>query len=84
MPEQLDPEKLKLMLQSILDTRPVEMDCSECFDHLDYFAEMIAAGKNASQVMPLVHDHLKRCKACREEFDTLVELVGLTGLDSQA
>lgn len=60
------------MLHGILSTRPDEIDCDECFEQLDCFAEMILAGQDIAQVMPLVQDHLERCRDCGQEFEALL------------
>jgi hypothetical protein len=68
----LDPETLKEMVQDILSTRPDEIGCDECFEQLDRFVDMTLAGKNAAEAMPLVQDHLERCRDCRQEFEALL------------
>ena len=67
------PAKLKQMALGIITTRPDEIDCDECFERLDRFAEMILAGQSPSRAMPLVQDHLERCPDCRQEYLTLME-----------
>ena len=62
----LEPATLKRMVRNVLTTRPYEIGCDECFEELDLFVEMTLAGKNASEAMPLVQDHLERCRDCRE------------------
>jgi hypothetical protein len=69
----LEPETLKQMVRNVLSTRPDEIGCEECFDKMDRFVEMTLAGKNAAEAMPLVQDHLERCRECREEFEALLE-----------
>ncbi|MBN1811045.1 MAG: hypothetical protein JXA14_04335 [Anaerolineae bacterium] len=69
----LEPETLKRMVRNVLTTRPDEVGCDECFEQLDRFVEMTLAGKNAAEAMPLVQDHLARCRDCREEFEALLE-----------
>ena len=71
----LDPAVLKQMVRVVLSTRPDEIGCEECFDQLDRFVEMTLAGKDAAEAMPLVHDHLERCRDCREEFEALLEVL---------
>lgn len=71
----LSPDKLKMMVRAVLSTRPDEIGCDECFEQLDRFVEMVLAGKNAAEAMPLVHDHLERCGDCREEFEALLKVV---------
>ena len=68
----LEPAKLKQMVLNVLNTRPDEIGCDECFEELDHFVEMKLAGKNAAEAMPLVQDHLERCHDCREEFEALL------------
>ena len=71
----LDPAALKQMVRVVLSTRSDEIGCEECFDQLDRFVEMTLAGKDAAEAMPLVHDHLERCRDCREEFEALLEVL---------
>lgn len=68
----LNLKTLKKMVDSIVNTRPDEIGCDECFAQLDQFAELVLAGKNAAEAMPLVQDHLDRCMDCREEFEALL------------
>ena len=68
----LDLDTLKQMVRGIITTRPDEIGCDECFEQLDRFVEMALAGKNATEAMPLVQDHLERCDDCREEFEALL------------
>jgi len=60
------------MVRAIVNTRPDEIGCDECFEQLDRFVEVTLAGKNAAEAMPLVQDHLARCHDCREEFEALL------------
>jgi len=69
MEEQLS---IKHMVQMIAGTRPDEIGCDECFEQLDRFAELVLAGKSAAAALPLVQDHLNRCRDCREEFEALL------------
>jgi predicted anti-sigma-YlaC factor YlaD len=63
---------LKKVVNSVVSTRPDEIGCDDCFAQLDRFAELVLAGKNAAEAMPLVQDHLDRCMDCREEFEALL------------
>ena len=67
-----DAEKLKFLVRAIITTRPDEIGCDECFEQLDRFVEMELAGRNPAEAMPLVEDHLNRCRECREEFEALL------------
>jgi hypothetical protein len=68
----LEAQKLKSLVRMIVTTRPDEIGCDECFEQLDRFVEMELAGKNAAAAMPLVQDHLNRCRECQEEFQALL------------
>lgn len=75
----LSPEILKKIVAKVASTRPDEISCEQCFDELDEFAELVLAGKSVDEARPLVQDHLKRCKDCREEFEALLD--SLTALE---
>lgn len=68
----LTPELVGSMVQGILSTRPDELDCAECFEELDRFADLHLVDKRPEEALPLVQDHLNRCKDCREEFMALL------------
>lgn len=68
----LDAGEVKSMVRGIVTTRPDEIGCDQCFEELDRFVEMTLAGKNVAEAMPLVQDHLERCRDCREEFEALL------------
>ena len=69
----LSREDINKMMEVVKKTREHELTCGHCYDELDLFIEMELSGKNAAEVMPLVKDHLDRCGACREEYETLLE-----------
>ena len=69
----LTPERLGALMQGILSTNDEELDCDECFVQLDRFVELHLAGKNAAEALPLVQEHLRRCRDCREEFEALTK-----------
>ncbi len=69
---ELEAQKLKGLVRGIMTARPDEIGCEECFEELDRFVEMELAGKDAAEAMPLVQDHLERCRECKEEFEALL------------
>ena len=79
---ELDRYTLKQMIRDALTTRPDELSCGQCFDHLDHFAELSLVGKSAGEAMPLVQDHLEHCVDCREEFEALLQ--ALQAVESSA
>ena len=70
----------KAIVQGILATRADEISCEECFIELDRFAEIQLADATAEEALPLVEDHLKRCKDCREEFEMLMSILEATSV----
>jgi hypothetical protein len=69
----LDRIKLKEMVRAIANTHGDEIGCDDCFAQLDAFAEMALAGKGAAEALPLVQEHLRHCRDCREEFEALLD-----------
>jgi hypothetical protein len=74
----LDPDRFRAIVRGIMTARPDEIGCAECSEHMDRFVEMMRAGANAGAVMPLVQDHLSRCRDCREEYEALLVAVRAT------
>ena len=73
--QRINPQKVKEILHGILTTKKEEISCDECFEELDRFVEIELQGKNPAEAMPLVQDHLDRCRDCREEYQTLLEVL---------
>lgn len=71
----LELDILKQIVRKVIATRHDEIGCDDCLDQLDRFVDMKLAGKSAAEAMPLVEDHLERCRDCREEFETLLTVV---------
>jgi hypothetical protein len=67
--------QVRLLIREIVTTRADEMDCPECFEHMDYFADLINNGADTAGVMPRLQEHLERCVHCREEFEALLVAV---------
>ncbi len=74
----MDTDRLRALVGSIMTARPDEIGCAECSEHMARFADTVMAGALAVAVMPLVQDHLARCRDCREEYEALLVAVGST------
>ena len=68
-------KKLKDLLTTIMTTSEDEADCNTCFEELDRFTEMYAAGDDPAKILPHVEAHLKHCGDCREEFEALLSVL---------
>jgi len=69
----IEPRKIKHMVRNILTARPDEIGCAECLERMDRFVELELEGKSPAEAMPLVHDHLTRCRDCHEEYEALLK-----------
>ncbi|HEX9013685.1 MAG TPA: hypothetical protein VF813_09225 [Anaerolineaceae bacterium] len=67
------------LVRMIDQTRETEYDCDDVYALMDQYAEMVARGEDASQIMPLVQQHLAMCPDCREEVEQLIRVLRSTG-----
>ena len=74
-PQAVNVQMIKDMVRDLVTIRPDEMDCPECFEHMDHFADLLASGEDAGTIMPRLHRHLERCALCREVFEALLNAV---------
>ncbi|HET7145839.1 MAG TPA: hypothetical protein VFI10_01475 [Gaiellaceae bacterium] len=63
------------LLGRLLGPAEREIGCDECFVELDRYVDLAAAGRDADAEVPGLGAHLAGCPACREEFESLLELV---------
>ncbi|HZN59918.1 MAG TPA: hypothetical protein VFD71_17745 [Planctomycetota bacterium] len=75
MERPVDPRVIDRLLRDVSETEAEELSCSECFDLLSPGVELDLAGStSAPMLIRLVH-HLRQCGVCREEFETLRDLL---------
>ncbi|HET6597992.1 MAG TPA: hypothetical protein VFG81_20370 [Anaerolineales bacterium] len=68
-------ERFERWLQNIYETQDVEISCTQCFDLISGFVEAeISSQKVAAQLLH-VKQHLDQCRACREEYEVLRDLI---------
>jgi hypothetical protein len=53
-----------------------EVSCEECFELLDQYVDLELAGADADARLPGMRAHFEGCPACREDHESLRELVG--------
>ena len=63
------------MIDRLLGPRGPEVSCEECFERLDEYVELELAGEDAEAHVPGMGAHLEGCPACREDHESLRELV---------
>ncbi len=62
-------------VERLLGPTGEEVSCERCFELLDEFVELELAGKNADAKLPGLRAHLDGCPACREDHESLRDLV---------
>ena len=67
---------LNKLVRAVAATRESEIGCDECFEQMDRFAEIEFSGSDAATAMPLVHDHLRKCEDCHEQYEALLIAIG--------
>ena len=65
------------LLRHIRETADEEISCTECFDLVPQYVDLELAGQAPDRTLPRLRQHLDRCGVCREEYETLRELVRL-------
>jgi hypothetical protein len=73
----MTPRDLDPTLKRLLGSEEPEIDCDECFAHLDRYVELQLAGEPADELVPGLRAHLVGCPACAEEHESLRALLEL-------
>jgi hypothetical protein len=63
------------MIDELLGPEGPEVSCEECFERLDEYVELELDGEDAEARVPGMRAHLEGCPACREDHESLRELV---------
>jgi len=77
-------------VRQIYETQEEEVSCSDCFDRVSQYVDLVSAGGAAAGAMPCLkpdqqpcpvccelpclRQHLLQCRVCREEYETLRDL----------
>ena len=62
-------------LKRLLGPAEPELLCDECFERIDEYVELELQGEKADDRIPGMRAHLEGCPACREDYDSLRDLV---------
>ena len=79
-PAEFTPEQFKKLVLDVARTQEVELACASTFDLLDEYADLVAGGQDADDALPLVKHHMEMCPDCRNEYETLLEIVNSIGV----
>jgi len=63
------------ILKRVLGPEGPELTCGQCFAELDRYVELELEGSDADAAIPGMHAHLEGCSACREDHESLRDLV---------
>jgi hypothetical protein len=64
------------LIGALLGPDGPEVSCEDCFEQLDRYVELTLAARDPDGAVPGMRAHLHGCPACREDFDSLLELAG--------
>lgn len=71
----MERPQLKRMLGALLGPGEPELGCDACFDHLDRYVEAEISGNDGDAAVPGLRAHLAGCPACREDYESLRDLL---------
>jgi hypothetical protein len=71
----MNDHKHNATLEHLLGPRGYQVTCDECFELIDEYADLDAAGHDADVRIPGMRAHLDGCPACNEDHDSLRALV---------
>lgn len=71
------------LLRMVEKTDEVEIGCDEVFELLDQYIEIEQRGEDVSKLIPLVEQHLDKCRDCREEYEALKRVIESTTTDNR-
>ncbi|HEY5197285.1 MAG TPA: hypothetical protein VIJ51_09710 [Solirubrobacteraceae bacterium] len=63
------------LIAALLGPGEPEITCEDCFDELDRYVDVAHNGGDADQAVPGMRAHLAGCPACREDHESLRDLV---------
>jgi hypothetical protein len=63
------------LLDALLGPDGPELACDDCFEQLHRYVDLQHAGADADRAVPGMRAHLRGCPACRDDHESLLELV---------
>ena len=62
-------------IKRLLGPAEPELLCEECFERLDEYVELELQGRAPDEQIPGMRPHLEGCPACKEDYESLRDLV---------
>jgi hypothetical protein len=63
------------LITRLLGSSGPEVSCDECFELLDEYVDVELGSEDADARLPGMREHLQGCPACREDRESLWDLV---------
>ena len=63
------------LIAGLLGPSRPEVSCEEGFELLDQYVDLELAGEDADARLPGMREHLQGCPACRDDHESLRDLV---------
>jgi hypothetical protein len=67
----MDDPKRMVLIERLLGPTGYQLDCQECFELVNEFAELELTGIEAGTLIPGLRAHLEGCTACNEDHESL-------------
>jgi hypothetical protein len=68
-------ETTRDLIARLLGPADPEVTCERCFELLDQYVDLELAGEDPDERLPGMHAHFEGCPACREDHESLRDLV---------
>jgi len=79
------PNEAVLGILRVLESAHDEnMSCSELYEKLDEYVELEMDKKDASEIMPLIREHLDFCPDCCDEYEALLDVLSKSSKTQQS
>jgi hypothetical protein len=71
----IDDYKREELIERLLGPTDYQLDCQECFELVNEYAELELVGIEGGTIIPGLRTHLDGCSACNEEHESLRALL---------
>lgn len=71
----IDAYKCSELIERLLGPPGYQLDCQECFELVNEYAELELVGIEAGTLIPGLRTHLEGCSACKEDHESLRALL---------
>jgi hypothetical protein len=71
----IEADKCSELIERLLGPTGYQLDCQECFELVNEYAELELIGIEAGTVIPGLRTHLEGCSACKEDHESLRALL---------